>query len=107
MEVAGPVVSIVQVWLSAAPVLPDRSVARTAKVCSPSARPAYAAGLLQAANASPSRAHSKVAPVSALNVKLAPVPAMSVSPIVVAGPVVSISAASEKGDSDVTVPQTT
>ena len=38
MVAIGPVVSIVQPWLTDAPTLPARSVGRTTKVCAPSVR---------------------------------------------------------------------
>src|ERR671915_612007 len=41
--------TIVQLWLSAAPRLPAASAARTSKVCSPSGRSPYRAGLSQPA----------------------------------------------------------
>jgi hypothetical protein len=69
--VAGATVSIVHVELAAAPALPAASVALTWKVCEPSARPVYAFGLEQLANAPPSIAHWKVAPASELKLKVA------------------------------------
>jgi hypothetical protein len=67
----GASVSIVQVKLAAAPVLAAASVALTWKVCEPWARPLYAFGLAQLANAPPSIAHWKVAPASEVKLKLA------------------------------------
>jgi hypothetical protein len=60
----GGVVSIVHVQLVAALVLPAASLAFTWKVWLPSARLLYACGLVQAANAAPSRLHVNVTPLS-------------------------------------------
>ena len=61
----GAVASIVQVYEAGEPsVLPAASVARTSKVCEPSATPLYAFGEVQAANEPPSSLHSKVEPPS-------------------------------------------
>jgi hypothetical protein len=60
----GATVSIVHVKLAAVPALPAASVALTWNVCEPSARPAYAFGLVQLANVPPSSAHVNVAPAS-------------------------------------------
>jgi hypothetical protein len=50
MVVSGAVVSTVQVLVAGvSSVLPAPSMARTRKVCSPSARPAYSAGDVQTA----------------------------------------------------------
>jgi 2C-methyl-D-erythritol 2,4-cyclodiphosphate synthase len=65
----GATVSIVQVELAAVPALPAASTALTWKVCEPSARPVYAFGLEQLANAPPSSAHVNVAPSSELKLK--------------------------------------
>jgi hypothetical protein len=63
---------IVQVWDAAFPRLPARSVARTWKACSPSARPVYRCGLVQAAHSPASSLHSKSASSPALNSKPGP-----------------------------------
>src|SRR4051794_30976967 len=63
-DAVGAVASIVQAAVAARPVLPAASVARTAKVCAPSATAVYAFGLVQAAKAAPSREQAKVAPAS-------------------------------------------
>ncbi len=61
MVVSGGAVSTVQVRVAGeASVLPAWSIARTAKVWLPSARPLYDAGLVQAVKTAPSRLHSKV-----------------------------------------------
>ena len=53
--------SIVQPKLAGvASVLPSASMARTANVCWPTARPVYCAGVSHSANAAPSSAHSNV-----------------------------------------------
>jgi Na+/proline symporter len=66
----GAVESIVHVYEAAVPVLPAVSLARTWKVCEPSATAVYARGEVQAANAAPSSEHWKVAPASEVNEKL-------------------------------------
>ncbi len=58
----GAVASTVQAWLAGVgSVFPSTSVARTWKVCSPSAKPVYSAGEVQRLKAASSRAHSYVA----------------------------------------------
>jgi hypothetical protein len=70
--VSGAVESIVQAKeAGVASVLPAASLARTEKLCSPSARPAYSFGLVQASYAPASSAHSKLAPGSELKLKAA------------------------------------
>jgi hypothetical protein len=70
--VSGAVLSIVQAKEPGlASVLPAASLARTEKLCSPSARPEYCFGLVQASYAALSRAHSKLAPGSELKPKTA------------------------------------
>ena len=74
IAVCGAVVSTVHVRLAGVPsTLPAASVARTSKVCSPSARALSACGLVHDANAPPSSLHSKVAPSFAEKAKDAPV----------------------------------
>ena len=63
---AGGVVSTVQLAVAAEPVLPAASVALTARLCGPSARPLSATGEEQAEYSPPSTEHEKVAPSSAL-----------------------------------------
>ena len=92
---AGATVSTFQVWLAGvASVLPARSVARTSKVCGPSASAPSVCGEVQAPQAPPSTRHSKVEPGSSLlNVKVGVVSSSSAGgalSIVVAGAVVSI-----------------
>jgi hypothetical protein len=66
--VSGAVESIVQAKeAGVASMFPAASLARTEKLCSPSARPAYSFGLVQASYAPASSAHSKLAPASELN----------------------------------------
>ena len=65
IEVSGAAVSIVHVRLAGVgSVFPAASVAFTWKVWLPTARPVYAFGLVQPANAAPSRLHWKVEPDS-------------------------------------------
>src|SRR5258706_3247394 len=65
IEVFGATVSTVHVLDAGdASVLPVASFARTRNVCEPLARPEYAFGLVQAAEAPPSMRHSKVEPPS-------------------------------------------
>src|SRR5688572_1752436 len=72
IAVSGATVSTVQTYLAGpASVFPARSVARTSKTCMPSASAAYRCGLEQAAQSPPSRRHSKLAPASELNAKVA------------------------------------
>src|SRR6185437_8397483 len=62
IEVSGAVVSTSQVKLAGeASVLPALSIARTEKVCDPSAKPVNPSGLVQAANEPASSLHSKLA----------------------------------------------
>src|SRR5205807_6819393 len=70
---AGATVSTVQVTdAGVGSVWPSESMARTWKVCEPSARPLYDAGDEQAVNGAASREHSKVAgDLDAENEKLA------------------------------------
>ena len=64
-RVSGGAVSTVQERSAAlGSVLPASSVACTAKVCRPSARPSYRAGLSQAVNAAPSSEHARLEPSS-------------------------------------------
>jgi hypothetical protein len=63
--VSGAAVSTVQVKVAGlASVLPAGSVARTLKVCEPSARPVYGCGLVQAEKPPPSSWQAKVEPGS-------------------------------------------
>ena len=65
MVVSGGIVSTVHVERAGVrSTLPAGSVARTPKLCVPSARPSYSAGELQVANGAASSEHSKLAPGS-------------------------------------------
>ena len=78
--------------MAAGELLPAWSVATTVKVCSPSARPVYAAGLSQPAYSAWSRAHWKPASSSAVNANSASADLLSLggeAVMVVAGAVVS------------------
>src|SRR5690348_12062443 len=57
----GAVVSIVHEKVAAEPVLPMLSVARTAKLCAPSARPVNCCGLVHGTKPALSRLHSRKA----------------------------------------------
>jgi hypothetical protein len=63
---SGVLVSTVHVLLEDADVLPASSVCRTYTVCSPSARPVYSTGLVQATQDPVSSLHSRSAPDSPL-----------------------------------------
>ncbi len=64
MGAAGTTVSTVHVRVAAADVFPSASLARTSKVCAPSARPEWPTGEVQTPNAAPSSRHSNVTPPS-------------------------------------------
>ena len=93
MVVSGGVVSTVHEYVAGVgSVLPAASRARTWKVWLPSARPVYAAGLVQPVKAVPSMEHWKDAPASELksNVALESVDGLSgIEAMVVSGGVVS------------------
>jgi hypothetical protein len=93
IAVSGAVVSTIHVTFAGlASVLPARSLAFTWNTCEPSARPLYASGLLQVANAAPSNEHANVAGASVLaKEKVAPV-----EPLGLAGEaVIDVSGATE------------
>src|SRR5262245_12024315 len=72
LAATGAALTTVQLKRAAAPALFVLSLACTKKVCSPFARPLYCCGLAQAANALPSRLHSKrTAVASPVKLKLA------------------------------------
>ena len=83
--VRGAAVSIVQVWLVAALVLPAVSMARTANVCVPSGSGPTECGLWHSCHGPLSRRHSNVAPGSLLNSNVP----LDASSIVTSGAVVS------------------
>jgi hypothetical protein len=76
--------STVQVVDAAAPTLPALSMARTENVCSPWLRPVTVFGLVQAAKAPPSRAHSNETSAS-LSEKLNVALVLATSPCVLLG----------------------
>src|SRR5687768_13092674 len=58
--VSGGVATVQLKLAGVASVLPSASLARTAKVCAPTARPVYWTGVSHSANAAPSSEHSNV-----------------------------------------------
>jgi hypothetical protein len=63
--------STVQVWrVGGSSTLPARSIARTAKVCSPTARPVYATGEVQGPKAAPSSEHWKTSADASVSLSL-------------------------------------
>ena len=84
--VSGGVVSTVNPRLAGvASVFPCSSVARTSKVCAPSANAAVVVGELHADHAPPSTRHSNVAPASEVNENVG-----VLSPVVPLGPAVIV-----------------